>query len=331
MKRREFISLLGGAAATSSVSCPLAAHAQQPAMPVVGFLHPATAETAAQVVAAFRTGLRMAGYVEGRNVEIDYRWAEGHNDRLPALAAQLVGRRPAVIAAPGGDSSAFALKAATTTIPIVSSFAGDPVTNGFVASLNRPGGNFTGVYRFGIELMPKRLELLCEVVPSATVIDLLVNPDGAITASSTRDVEAAAGKLGRQIRIQQARNDSEIDAAFVTLSRLRSAALLIMGDSFFGSRIERLGELAASHAIPAIFTTREFTAAGGLMNYAAIDNESFRVVGSYTGRILKGEKPAGLPVQQPTMIELVINLKAARALGITVPLPLLARADEVIE
>ena len=327
MRRREFITLVCGGAA----AWPLAARAQQGGVPLVGFLHPQTAATAPEIVNEFRTALAAAGFVEGRNVSFEYRWAEGHNDRLRALALELVRRGPAVIAALGGDSSAAALKAATATIPIVSVFAADPVRNGFVASLNRPGTNFTGVYRFGGELEPKRLELLCEVLPSASVIDLLVNPEGAITAVSTRDLERAARALGRQLRIHKATNDAEIDAAFARLTQLHAGALQIMGDSFFRARDQRLGELAAHHAIPAIATTREFTLAGGLMNYGAYDSEAYRLAANYTGRILKGEKPADLPVQQATKVQLTVNLKAAKALGITIPITLLGRADEVIE
>jgi putative ABC transport system substrate-binding protein len=326
MKRREFITLLSGAAAW-----PIAAGAQQPSVPLVGFLHPQTADTVMQVVSEFRTALAAAGFVEGRNVAIEYRWAEGHNDRLPALALELVGRRPAVIAALGGDSSAAALKAATTTIPIVSVFAADPVRNGFVRSLDRPGSNFTGIYRFGGALEPKRLELLCEMVPGASVIDLLVNPEGAITAVSTRNLETAAAALGRQLRIHKATNDAEIDTVFATLARLHSGALHIMGDSFFGTRTQRLADLATRYAIPAIGVRKEFTTAGGLMNYTGDDSETYHLAGSYTGRILKGEKPADLPVQQATKVELTINLKTAKALGIMVPITLLGRADEVIE
>jgi putative tryptophan/tyrosine transport system substrate-binding protein len=326
MRRRTFISLLGSAAVW-----PLAAGAQPAAVAAIGFLHPATPESSTAVISAFRQGLGDLGYVEGRNFALEFRWAEGHNDRLPALAAELVGRRVAVIAAPGGDSSAFALKAATTIIPIVCAFASDPVRNGLVASLNRPGGNLTGVAQFGVELMPKRLSLLCEAMPDAAVIDMLVNPDGAITASATKDVEAAARLLARQVRIHTARNDPEVDAAFVTLSQLRASALLVMGDSFFSSRAERIGALAARHALPAMFPSRDFVAAGGLMSYDTGRDEMYRLVGTYTGRILKGERPADLPVQQNTKIELVINLRTAKALGLTVPLALLTRADEVIE
>jgi putative ABC transport system substrate-binding protein len=325
--RRRFIALLGGGAA----AWPLAAQAQQPAMPVVGFLHPATPESSTSVVTAFRQGLGDTGYVEGRNVALEFRWADGHNERLPALAAELVGRRVAVIAAPGGDSSAFALKAATTTIPIVSAFASDPVKNRLVASLNRPAGNLTGVAGFGIELMPKRLSLLREAMPDAAVIDMLVNPDGAITAPATKDVEAAARLLGRQVRIHTARNDPEVDAAFAALAQQQASALLVIGDSFFSSRAERIGALAARYALPAMFPSRDFVAAGGLMSYDVSRDDTYRLVGTYTGRILKGERAADLPVQQSTKIELTINLKSAKALGLTIPVALLTRADEVIE
>jgi putative ABC transport system substrate-binding protein len=327
MRRREFIMLVCGAAA----GWPLAASAQQSSVPLIGFLHPQTAEAVPEILGEFRTALAAAGFVEGRNVVFEYRWAEGHNDRLRALALELVRRNPAVIAALGGDSSAAALKAATATIPIVSVFAADPVRNGFVASLNRPGTNFTGTYRFGGQLEPKRLELLCEMVPGASVIDLLVNPEGAITAVSTRDLEGAARALGRQLRIHRATNDAEIDAVFATLAQLHAGALQIMGDSFFRIRQQQLADLAARYAIPAMANTREFTQAGGLMNYAADDSETYRLAAGYTGRILEGEKHADLPVQQATKVELAINLKTAKALGITVPITILGRADEVIE
>jgi putative ABC transport system substrate-binding protein len=325
VRRREFIAGLGGVAAW-----PLAVRAQQPAMPVIGFLHQQTAETAAQLVTAFRAGLEASGFVEGRNVAIEYRWAEGHNDRLSALAADLVRRQVAAIGTQG-DSPAFALKAVTTTIPIISSFASDPVRNGFVANLRRPNGNFTGVYRFGSELEPKRLELLCEATPNVMVVDMLVNPDGAITATSSQDVEAAARLLGRQIRTHTARNDTEIEAVFMTLSKLRAGALLIMGDSFFTSRSRKLGALAARHAIPAISVNREFALAGGLMSYSPGLSDSMKIVGVYTGRILKGEKPADLPVQQSTRIEMTLNSKAAKALNLALAQSILLRADEVIQ
>jgi putative ABC transport system substrate-binding protein len=327
LRRRQFITLLGSAAA----AWPLATRAQQPGMIVIGFLHPATAESSSAVITAFRQGLGDTGYVEGRNVAFEFRWADGHNARLPVLATELVERRVAVIAAPGGDSSAFALKAATSTIPIVCAFASDPVKNALVVSLNRPGGNLTGLAQFGIELMPKRLSLLCEAMPEATVIDMLVNPEGAITASATKDVEAAARLLSRQVRIHTARNDPEVDVIFAALSQLRASALLVMGDSYFSSRAERIGALAARYALPAMFPSRDFVKAGRLMSYDTDRDDLYRLVGTYTGRILKGERPADLPVQQSTKIELVINFKTAKALDLAMPATLLTRADEVIE
>ena len=324
--RRELLVAFGGAAAW-----PLAARAQQPAMPVIGFLNPGSPETSAKLLAEFRQGLGEAGYVEGRNLAIEYRWAEGRNDRLPGLAAELANRRVAVIAATRGDTSSRAAKAATATIPIVFMSASDPVKGGLVASLNRPGGNLTGVTRFSADLMPKRVEMLCEIVPNAAAIDLLVNPTGAITATSTKEVEAAARSFGRQIRVQAASDDREIDAAFANLPQLRADALLIMSDAYFASRSERLGALTVRYAIPALYSSRGFAAAGGLMSYDASESEAYRQVGVYTGRILRGEKPADLPVMQPTKFELIINLKTAKALGVTIPLPLLGRADEVIE
>jgi putative tryptophan/tyrosine transport system substrate-binding protein len=327
IERREFITLLGGAAA----SWPLMARAQQPVMPVVGFLNPNSPDTSTAYVAAFRQGLGETGYVEGRNVGIEYRWAEGRNDRLPALAADLANRHVAVIAAVTGDSAARAAKAATDTIPIVFVSASDPVTGGLVASLSRPGGNLTGASQFGAELMPKRLELLSEIVPNAAPIDVLVNPQGAITAGSTKDVEAAARLLGRQIRLHTASNDGEIDAAFANLPPLRAGALLIMGDSYFSSRIERIASLTLRYMIPSMYSNRNFAAAGGLIGYDTSVPNLVRQIGIYAGRILKGEKPANLPIQQSTKAELIINLKTAKALGLTVPPTLLARADEVIE
>jgi putative ABC transport system substrate-binding protein len=326
MKRREFILALGGAAVW-----PLAARAQQPAMPVVGFLSPNSLDTSGDYLAAFRQGLRETGYVEGRNVAIVYRWAEGRNDRLPALAVDLASRQVAVIAAVTGDSVARAAKAATSTIPVVFVSASDPVTGGLVASLSRPGGNLTGASQFGAELMPKRLELLSEAVPNAAVIDVLVNPEGAITAGSIKDVEAAARLLGRQIRIHTASNDHEIDTAFANLLPLRAGALLVMGDSFFSSRIERIATLTLRNAIPSMYSSRDFAVAAGLIGYDTSVPKLIRQIGIYAGRILKGEMPADLPVQQATKIELVINLKTAKALGLTVPITLLGRADEVIE
>lgn len=324
--RRELMVLLGGAAAW-----PLAMRAQQIALPVIGFLHPQDATAAAQVVDEFRGGLAMTGFVEGRNVAIEYRWAQGREDRLAALAADLVGHRVAAIAAPGGDSSAFAIKAATTTIPVVSLFASDPVRNGFIAALTHPSGNFTGVYRFGTELEPKRLEILSEVAPKVATIDLLVNPDAANTPAGTGDVETAARRLDRRIRQHEARSDAEIDAVFATLSRLRAGALQIMADSYFAGQSRHIGELASRYGIPAIYATREFASAGGLMSYTVDETDAVRQVGIYTGRVLKGERPANMPVQQSARIELTVNLKAAKALGIAIPSELLAGAAEVIQ
>jgi putative ABC transport system substrate-binding protein len=326
MKRRDFITLIGGVAAW-----PLASRAQQPAIAAIGFLDPATMTEHAPFVTAFLQGLGEQNFAEGRNVKIEYRWAEGRNERLRSLADQLVALRVAVIAAPSGDSSAFAAKAATTTIPVVFSAASDPVANGLVASLDRPGGNLTGFTSFGRELMPKRLEILCEVVPNAPVVDLLVNPEGAITASATAEVEAAAPNFGRQIRIVSARNDAEIEAAFTALTQRQTRALLVMADSFFTTRAQRLVALALQRSIPTVFPSRDFTIAGGLLSYDTNQRDRFRQVGAYVGRILKGEKPSDLPVQRPTRIELIINMKTAKALGLTVPLSLLGRADEVIE
>jgi len=327
MRRRDFIIFFGGA----SLVWPLAARAQPSDLPVIGFLHPASNETAASVITAFRQGLGETGHIEGRNVAIEYRFADGRNERLAALAADLVSGRVAVIAAPSGDSSAFAAKAATATIPIVSGFASDPVANGLVASLSRPGGNLTGVTQFGAELMPKRLQVLSEAVPDAAVIDVLVNPEGAITAGATKEVEATARALGRQIRVHAARNEAEIAAAFAQLPQLRAQALLVMGDSFFNSRSEYVGALTLRYALPAMFSNRAFVTAGGLMAYDTDRDDAYRLIGVYTGRILKGEKPADLPVAQVTKVELFINIKTAKALGLTVPPSVLARADEVIE
>jgi putative ABC transport system substrate-binding protein len=327
MRRREFIARLGGAV----VPWPLAARAQQPVIPVIGFLNAASADLFADRVRAFRQGLSETGYVEGQNVAIEYRWADGQNDRLPALAADLVRHRVAVIAA-GTTPGAQAAKTATTIIPIVFQAGVDPVEAGLVASLSRPGGNVTGVTTLSIEVGPKRLELLHELVPKATVIALLVNPTNRTLAETmSRDLQAAAHTLGLQLHVLHATTDRDFDTAFASLLQLRAGALVIGIDSFFTSHSRQLAALTVRHAVPAIFQFREFAAAGGLLSYGGSFTDSYRQAGVYTGRVLKGEKPAELPVVQATKVELILNLKTARALGITVPLTLLGRADEVIE
>jgi putative ABC transport system substrate-binding protein len=326
VRRRDFLTLFGGAA----VTWPLSARAQQKAMPVIGYLSSGSPGPNAPN-AALRNGLNEAGYIEGQNLAIEYRWAEGSYDRLPVLAADLVGRRVDLIVAAGGSPPALAAKNATSTIPIVFTGVGDPVGIGLVASLARPGGNLTGFDLMSTELMPKRFELLSELVPRARVIALLVNPTYANTERIIRDVREAARAKGVQLPILKAGDKSEIDTAFASLDQLHADALLVGADPFFNTRREQLVTLASRHAIPASYEFREFATAGGLISYGASLPSIGRQTGVYVGRILKGESPADLPVQQPTKFELVINLKTAKALGLTVPQSLLAQADEVIE
>ena len=328
MKRREFITRLGGAA---TAWWPLAAHAQQQAMPVIGFLNTGSPDLAADRVRAFRQALSEAGFVEGRNVAIEYRWAEGDNDRMPALAADLVMRRVAVIAATGGIPATLAARAATTTIPIVFIVGLDPVETGLVTSLARPGGNLTGASSLNVELGPKRLEVLHESIPTATNIALLVNPTNRNAESQAADMQAAARSLGVTLHVLHASTERDFEAVFAKLPQLRAGALVIGTDGLFISQPDQLAGLALRYAVPAISQFREFAAAGGLMSYGGSLTDSYRLAGAYTGRILKGEKPADLPVQQATRVELIINMKTAKALGLTFPITLLGRADEVIE
>ena len=326
MHRRDFIKVVVGSAAT----WPLAARAQQSSMPVIGYLGPGSAQSDAFRVTGFRQGLKEAGYVEGQNLTIEYRWAEDHIDRLPALAADLVHHQVAVIVATSASAS-LAAKAATKTLPIVFETAGDPVKLGFAGSLSRPGGNLTGVTQLGEEQAPKRLELLRELVPTARVIALLVNPAESLSESQVPASLAAAKTLGLELQVLHASIERDFDAAFEKLTELRAGGLTIGGSAFFTGHIEQLAALTVRHRIPAIYQRREFAAAGGLMSYGTDIAETHRLVGIYTGRVLKGEKPADLPVQQATKVELYVNLKTAKALGITVPISLLGRANEVIE
>jgi putative ABC transport system substrate-binding protein len=327
MQRRKFITLIGGAAA----AWPLAARAQQPAMPVVGFLNVAFAKGYAPQLSAFLKGLSETGYVDGRNVAIEYRWADDRSDRLPAMAADLVHRHVNVIAATS-TPAALAAKAATTTVPIVFEMGGDPVRLGLVPSLSHPGGNVTGVTQMNQEVTPKRLQLLVELVPTASVVALLVNPaEPALAETVTKEVQAAARTLGLELHVLNASTERDFDAVFAKMIELRASGLVIGGGQFFTARSERLAALALHHAVPTIYQFREFAVAGGLLSYGSDVTDAYHLAGNYTGRVLKGEKPAELPVQQATKVELYINQKTAKALGLTVPQALLSRADDVIE
>jgi putative ABC transport system substrate-binding protein len=330
MRRREFILALGGAVAAPSLLWPRAARAQPPSIPIVGYVHSDSPQTAAGLLAAFREGLSETGYVEGQNVAIEYRWAENDLSRIPELVADLVRRRVAVIATPGSSAAALAAKAATTTIPIVFSLGLDPVQLGLVASLSRPGGNITGVNSMSNELVAKRLGLLHELLPTATRFAVLVNPKNPTTESLKKDVEVAAAAIGPQIEFFTASTGVDIDTAFASLVQ-RADALLVHPDNLFINRRIQLTTLAARHAVPAIYPLRPDAEAGGLMSYGTKLADAHRQAGVYTGRILKGAKPADLPVVQPTKFEFVINLQTAKTIGLTVPPTLLARADEVIE
>jgi putative ABC transport system substrate-binding protein len=325
MRRRKFITLVGSAA----VAWPLVARAQQATVPVIGFLNSRAPGENATLLVPFHRGLKEAGFAEGQNLTVEYRWADDQYDRLPVLVADLVGHRVAVIVANG--PAVRPAKTATSTIPIVFVVGFDPLTFGLVASLNRPGGNLTGVSVLDVEIGAKRLELLHELVPTATIMALLVNPTTPAAETVARDAQAAARALGLQLHVLHASSDRDFDKVFATVVQLRAGALVIGADPFFTSQSQQLAELTVGHAVPTIYEFREFAAAGGLISYGSSIADAYRLAGVYTGRILKGEKPSDLPVQQATKVELILNLKTARALGITVPLTLLGRADEVIE
>ena len=328
MRRREFVIRL----AVAGALLPLAARAQQARTPVIGFLSSASPDKYTIRLDAFRQGLKEVGYVEGQNVTVEYRWAEGQNQRLATLGAELVQRQVNVLVAAGGTPSALAAKAATATVPIVFQVGTDPVANGLVASLNRPGGNVTGVTTLNVGLGPKWLELLHQILPAATNIAVLVNPSSpAIAQAFLQALRPAANTFRQQLHILEASTEREIDEAFATLSQVRADALVITPDTFFSSRAEQLGTLGVRYTVPTVFEFKPFTAAGGLLSYGGSETDNYRLVGNYTGKILKGEKPADLPVQQATKVELIINLKTAKKLGITVPQSVQSRADEVIE
>jgi putative ABC transport system substrate-binding protein len=326
MRRRQFITLLGGAAA----AWPLAARAQQVSVPVIGYFSGRSAASDRSMVAAFRVGLSETGYVEGKNVAIEFRWGDGQYERLPSLADELVHRRVSVIATSGSELTTRAAMAATQEIPIVFTVGGDPVRSGLVASLNQPGGNLTGVTTVDVEVAPKRLELMHELIPSTSTVAVLVNPNRLTAPAITRDLDATARTLGRRIHVLHASNEREINAAFADAVRLPAGALVIGNSTYYNTRAEELGALAEQNALATIYLLREFAAAGGLLSYGSSITEAYRISGNYAGRILKGEKPGGLPVRQATKLELIVNMKIAKALGITLPPSLLAIADEVI-
>ena len=328
MRRRDFIRAIAG----SAVAWPLAARAQQPAMPVVGFLGSESPDVWAPRLRELRRGLSEVGFTEGQNLSIEYRWAQGRNERLPSMATELVRHQVRAIIAPGSTPAALAAQAATKTIPIVFEIASDPVELGLVTRLNQPGGNITGITTLNLEIGPKRLELLHSLIPAATVFGLLINPTNPrLAETNTKSIQSAGRTFGLEMRVLHASTEDELEAAFTELKQMKAGGLLIAADPFFSSHVKQLAALSIRHAVPSVYQFREFAVAGGLLSYGASFTEAFRVVGNYSGRILKGEKPADLPVQQATGVELIINQKTARALGITLPQALISRADEVIE